>query len=87
MKAGVKQSGHIHLFAVAVIVVAAIAAVGVYVYQQQHKPSKVTDAATRTQLQQTAAELKKLDLGSLAKSVNTISNVQTSFDFKKANNQ
>lgn len=79
-----KQSGHIHLVLILILVVAVIAASGYFVYQR-YKPSKVTNAATKAQLQQTAAELKKLDLGNLAKSVNTVSNVQTSFNFQKAN--
>jgi uncharacterized protein HemX len=85
MESDTKQAGVVHLFAAAIIVVAVIAAAGWFVYHQQHKPSKITDAATKTQLQQAAAELKNVDLGSLAKSVNTVSNVQTNFNFKKAN--
>lgn len=85
MKHRHQQSGHIHLIAVFLVVVVAVAGVGYYVYARQHQPSKVTDAATRAQLQQTAAELKKLDLGSLAKSVTTVTSVQNNFDFSKAN--
>lgn len=86
MKSNNSQAGHLHIVLAALIGVV-IVGMGWLVYHQQHKPSKITDAATKTQLQQTAAELKNLDLGSLAKSVNTVTNVQTSFKFQKANNK
>ena len=81
------NSGHLHMMALAVLVAVVVVAGGVYVYYQGHKPSVVKSAATRTELKQTAAELKKVDLGDLAKSVHTVSSVQGSFNFKKSNNK
>ncbi|HVS58523.1 MAG TPA: hypothetical protein VHD60_02160 [Candidatus Saccharimonadales bacterium] len=85
MTTNTKQSGHVHLIVLVVLVIAAIGGVGYYVYHRTHQTSKITDAATRAELKQTADEIKKLDLGSLAKSVNTITNVKGSFDYKAAN--
>lgn len=81
-----KQSGFIHMILVAVVVVAAIVAIGGYVYYRDYKPSKITDSTVKTQLQQTANDLKHLDLGAIAKSVNTVTSVQTNFNFNKSNN-
>lgn len=79
-----KQSGHFHLIVALIVVVVVVAAVGWLIYQRQHRASKVTDAATRAQLQQTAAELKQVDLGSVQKAVNSASSVQDSAKFQKS---
>ncbi|HEX5447719.1 MAG TPA: hypothetical protein VFW90_00760 [Candidatus Saccharimonadales bacterium] len=80
------QSGHIHLF-VPLIVLVVVAGIGWLTYKQTHKPSKVTDASVRAQLQQTSNELKKINLAKIKGTVDTVNGVQTSFNYKKANHK
>lgn len=78
------QSGHIH-FVLPLIAIVIIGGIGWFVYQQGHKPSKVTNPNVKAQLQQTSAELKQINLAQIKQTADSVSGVQTSFNYKKAN--
>lgn len=79
------QSGHFHMILALVVVSAVIAGAGWLVYKQNHKPSKLTNTATKAQLAQTSAELKKINLAQIKQTADSVGGVQTSFNYKKAN--
>jgi predicted negative regulator of RcsB-dependent stress response len=67
-----------------VVVVIVVGAAGWFVYQR-NKPSKVSSPTVKAQLAQTSAELKKINLAQIKQTADSVSGVQTSFNYKKAN--